>query len=98
MWQRHLPPRAPRGHDLDLKSVAETLRFTGAAIENAALHAAYLAAELGHSIGMAHIAEGAWNELLKDGSRRNRADLGALAQHLNRLNHEDRQNDTQAAA
>jgi ATPase family associated with various cellular activities (AAA) len=98
LWQRHLPPRAPRGHDLDLNIIADALRFTGAAIENSALHAAYMAAERDDAISMAHIAEGAWNELLKDGSRRNRADLGALAQHLNRLNHDDRQNDTQAAA
>jgi ATPase family associated with various cellular activities (AAA) len=98
LWQRHLPPRAPRGQDLDLNTIAETLRFTGAGIENAALHAAYLAAERNDAICMAHIAEGAWNELLKDGTRRNRTDLGALEHHLNRLNHDDRQNDTQAAA
>jgi ATPase family associated with various cellular activities (AAA) len=98
LWHRHLPPLAPRAIDLDLDQVAQTLRFTGAAIENAALHAAYQAAERGKAIGMVDIAEGAWNELLKDGTRRNRADLGALEQYLNRPQHDDKQTDPQATA
>ncbi len=99
LWQRHLPPRAPRGADIDLELVSESMRLTGASIENAALHAAYAAAAQRQPILMRHVVNGIWNELSKEGSGRSLRQLGPLARWIEEQgNVEDRPADTQAAA
>ena len=82
LWSLLLPPRAPRRSDLDVEFLARAVNLTGGNIRNAALHAAYLAADDGRSIGMDHIATAAWRELAKDRPRITKSDLGPLAEFL----------------
>jgi ATPase family associated with various cellular activities (AAA) len=99
LWERHLPPRAPRDPDIDLELVSETMRLTGASIENAALHAAYAAAANHQPISMRHVVNGIWNELSKEGSGRSLRQLGPLARWIEEQgNAADRPADTQVAA
>jgi len=83
LWQRLLPPRAPRAPELDTRMLAAAVPLTGGQIRNAALHAAYLAAgEGGVPIALRHAALGVWRELAKDGRENSRHDIGPLAAHL----------------
>jgi hypothetical protein len=82
LWDRLLPPRAPRAPGLDLVAVAGAARLSGGAIRNAATYAAVLAAEEGRAIGPAHVARAVWAELGKDGRQVRRAEIGCLAEHL----------------
>jgi hypothetical protein len=71
LWQRQLPPRAPRESDLDLSLVADAVPLTGGEIRNAANHAAILAAAEARPIGLSQIAIGVWRVLQKtDGQTR----------------------------
>lgn len=79
LWQRLLPPRAPKSADLDLSLVANAINFSGGQIRNAALHAAYLAAAQQKSIDLACVALAAQRELAKEQSRVPAGQLGALA-------------------
>lgn len=82
LWDRLLPPRAPRAPDLDLERLARSVNLTGGGIRNAALHAAYLAAGRGGAIGLAEVALAVWRELGKDGREQTPRELGDLAPHL----------------
>lgn len=82
LWQRLLPPRAPREPGVDPAWLAECAALTGGQIRNAALHAAYLAAGDDAPIGLPHVALGVWRELSKDGREVARTELGALAPYL----------------
>ncbi len=82
LWQRTLPPRAPREKDLDEAFLGRALTMSGGAIHNAAMHAAYLAAGRRQAIGLKHVALSVWRELGKDGRELNPQDLGALARWL----------------
>lgn len=82
MWQRHLPARAPLAADIDFALLAQHARLSGAGIENAALHAAHMAAAASCAISMGLLVQGAWREMTKDGSRHALSDLGPLAAHL----------------
>jgi hypothetical protein len=82
LWSLLLPPRAPRRSDVDVGFLARAVNITGGNIRNAALHAAYLAADDGRSIGMDHIATAVWRELAKDRPRIAKSDLGPLAEYL----------------
>jgi hypothetical protein len=82
LWQRSLPPLAPRAEELDLAFLGSAVNLTGGGIRNAALHAAFLAAEAGRAIGLAEVALAVWRELGKDGRDLSPADLGPLAPHL----------------
>jgi hypothetical protein len=82
MWNRHIPPRAPITTDLDLDLLARHAPLSGASIENAALHAAHMAAASGGSVSMSLLVQGVWRELSKDGSRHAISDLGPLAAHV----------------
>lgn len=82
LWQLLLPPRAPRSADVDVEFLGAAANLTGGNIRNAALHAAYLAAGNGNSIGLGHIALSVWRELGKDGRELSPADLGPLASYL----------------
>jgi ATPase family associated with various cellular activities (AAA)/Winged helix domain, variant len=82
LWHRSLPPLAPRGGDLDLVFLGSAVNLTGGGIRNAALHAAFLAADGGRPIGLADVALAVWRELGKDGRDLSLADLGPLAPHL----------------
>jgi hypothetical protein len=82
LWERLLPPRAPRSPDLDTVFLGEAVNLTGGEIRNAALHAAFLAAEAGGSIGLPEVTLAVWRELGKEGRDLALADLGPLAPHL----------------
>ncbi len=82
LWQRLLPPRAPREPDLDPAFLGASVNLTGGSIRNAALQAAYLAAGDGRPLGLGHVALAVWRELGKDGRELTPADLGALAAYL----------------
>ena len=45
IWQRHIPPRAPVGPDVDFSTLAEDFEFAGGYIKNAVVRAAQWAAE-----------------------------------------------------
>lgn len=82
LWERLLPPRAPRDPGLDMRALAEAARLSGGAIRNAATYAAVLAAAAGEAIGHGHLARAVWAELNKDGRQVRRTEIGYLAQHL----------------
>ncbi len=82
LWQRMLPQRAPRSPDVNEQFLAQAVNLTGGNIRNAGLHAAYLAAEAGQPIDMAHIATAVWRELAKDRLQINKGDLGLLGDYL----------------
>jgi SpoVK/Ycf46/Vps4 family AAA+-type ATPase len=82
LWDRLLPPRAPREPDLDVDMIASAVALTGGAIHNAALYAAMLASEEARAIGLEHVAVAVWRETAKDGPRVVPTSLGALAAFL----------------
>ncbi len=82
LWALMIPPRAPLGEGVELDLLARSVNLTGGNIKNAALHAAYLAAEDGHCISMGHIATAVYRELAKDRPQLSRNELGPLAAHL----------------
>lgn len=82
LWQRLLPPRAPRRDEVDPALLGAAVHLSGGGIRNAALHAAYVAAGEGRAIGLSHVALGVWRELTKDGRDVSLVDLGPLARHL----------------
>lgn len=81
IWARLLPPRAPRDPELEIEALAGA-SMTGGAIHNAAIHAAFLAADAGCAIGPREAAIAIWRELAKDGREVSPGALGKLAHHL----------------
>ena len=82
LWQKLLPPHAPRDPAVDPALLGKAVNLTGGAIRNAALHAAYLAAEADCPIDLGHVALAVWRELSKAGRPVARKELGALADAL----------------
>lgn len=82
LWSRMLPENAPLAPGIDLDLLAQAVSLTGGNIRNAALHAAYVAAEEGGPIDMTHIAVGVWRELAKDRLQIAKSDLGLLAEFV----------------
>jgi hypothetical protein len=78
LWERLIPPEAPRDANVDPEFLGFAVNLTGGSIRNAALHAAYLAAANGGAIGMKHVTLAVWRELGKDGRELSLADLGNL--------------------
>jgi DNA polymerase III delta prime subunit len=82
LWGGALPGGAPRAPDVTPPCLGEAVNLTGGEIQNAALHAAYVAAADGRRIELRHLALAVWRELGKDGRELTTGDLGALAEHL----------------
>ncbi len=82
LWSRLLPPKAPRAAEVDPQMLGQAVALTGGGIRNAALHAAYLAADTGQEIGLATLALAVWRELGKAGKPLARKELGELAAYL----------------
>ena len=82
LWRRSFPAAAPLAHDIDWALLARSFELTGGVIRNAALGAAYLAAEAGGQIGNAELANALRTELHKAGRRVQDSEFGALAAHL----------------
>jgi hypothetical protein len=69
LWDRSFPQAAPMAEDIDWDFLSQRFELSGGAIRNAALGAAYLAADGGHDIGMKHIVNALRTELVKVGRR-----------------------------
>ena len=67
LWQRHLPPRAPLQPDVDLRELAALYPVVGGFIRNAAVAAAFLAADDGEPIGRNHLVRAVKREYEKAG-------------------------------
>ncbi|MGI8633124.1 MAG: ATP-binding protein, partial [Solirubrobacterales bacterium] len=55
IWSLLLPDAAPRDDDIDLAFLAAQFKLSGGGIRNCSLAAAFLAADDGGRIGMAHL-------------------------------------------
>ena len=82
LWARLLPPRAPRADEVAPGLLGEAVTLTGGGIRNAALQAAYFAADAGREIQLTDVALAIWRELGKSGKPLVRKELGPLAVHL----------------
>ena len=68
IWQKVLPPEAPRGDDIDLEFLAEKFKLSGGAIRNCSLSAAFQAADDESGvISMRHLVRAVANEYGKQG-------------------------------
>lgn len=65
LWQKVFPKQASVSEDMDTGVLAENFELSGAAIRNAALQGAYLAAVEETGIGMKHVLGGIANEYRK---------------------------------
>ena len=82
LWRGLLPPRIPRGPDLDLDMAGRAVSLSGGNIRNAALYAAFLAADAGRPLDMEQLTLAIWREINKDGRQHGPADLGELSVFL----------------
>jgi SpoVK/Ycf46/Vps4 family AAA+-type ATPase len=76
IWEGIFPSQAPIGDDADFAFLAHHFKLSGGNIKNVALHAAFLAAESGSAIGMAHLIQATKREYHKLGRLCGRADFG----------------------
>jgi hypothetical protein len=68
IWEKVLPPEAPRGDDIDLEFLAEKFKLSGGAIRNCSLAAAFQAADdESGAISMRHLVRAVANEYGKQG-------------------------------
>lgn len=81
LWERFLPQSA-RANEVKPAELAKQLELTGAQIEGAVQHAAFVAAADSASINYPAIANGVWNELTKQNGEVLRSSLGFLSDHL----------------
>ncbi len=82
LWSRLLPPRAPRADSVSTEALGEAVSLTGGQIRNAALHAAYLAAEAACPIDIRHVAVAVKREIGKNGRADVAGELGPLREYL----------------
>lgn len=75
IWQVIFPAQAPLAGDVDPGELARRFRVTGGHIRNIALGAAFLAAEDGQVITMAHLLQAARREFQKMGKVIDEADF-----------------------
>jgi hypothetical protein len=82
IWRQHFPPRAPVADDINFGLLGQQFKVTGGKIRNAAISAAYFAAqEAGENarITMKHILRAIQAEYRKEGKVLVKADLGPYA-------------------
>jgi AAA+ superfamily predicted ATPase len=77
IWRGLLPEEAPRRDDVDFRFLASQFELTGGNIKNCVLSAAFLAAEDGGVIGMAHMIQGVAREYGKLGRPLTRSHFGS---------------------
>jgi SpoVK/Ycf46/Vps4 family AAA+-type ATPase len=82
LWEKLLPPKAPRADEIDTTRLGEAVNLTGGGIHNAALYSAFLAADEKGPISYPKIATAVWRELAKSSMEVTRADMGFLAEYL----------------
>ena len=76
IWRGMFPIAAPRTGDIDFPFLATQFDLAGGNIKNCVLAAAFLAAEDGGVIAMAHLVQGVAREMNKLGRPLQRADFG----------------------
>lgn len=80
LWARLLPPEA--GAEIDTEMLGQSFELSGGAIRNCLITAAFLAAEEGVRIGMAHCLRAVALEYEKSGRPLTRAEFGAAYPRL----------------
>ncbi|HMP41652.1 MAG TPA: ATP-binding protein, partial [Roseiflexaceae bacterium] len=80
IWQKAFPADAPRTADVDLAFLARQFKIAGGNIRNVALLSAFLAAEDGGMIGMAHLIRAMRREYQKLGKLITQTDFGPYYQ------------------
>jgi AAA+ superfamily predicted ATPase len=76
IWRGLLPANAPRRDDIDFQFLASQFELSGGNIKNCVLSAAFLAAEEGGAISMAHMIQGVAREYGKLGRPLTRSHFG----------------------
>jgi hypothetical protein len=76
LWRHHLPPTLPQADDVDLDFLARAFKLTGGNIRNVCVTAAFLAAEEGTPVTMAHLIRGTQREYDKLGRLTVEAEFG----------------------
>jgi ATPase family associated with various cellular activities (AAA) len=84
IWERNIPSTAPVLGDLDLGELAQRFELSGGSIRNAAVHAAFLAADDDVPIDMVHVVRGVARELQKMGRLLKPDEFGPLHAMLDR--------------
>jgi SpoVK/Ycf46/Vps4 family AAA+-type ATPase len=82
LWTALIPPDAPRDSKLDMDELANAVRLSGGAIQNAAHYASILARNAGEPIARGHLARAVWAELGKENRQIRLSEIGSLAGHL----------------
>ncbi|MBM4364952.1 MAG: ATP-binding protein [Deltaproteobacteria bacterium] len=72
LWEKAIPPYAPRGDDLDLGYLANQFILAGGAIVNSAINACVLASARREPVCMRHAVEAVAREMIKMGKQVNR--------------------------
>lgn len=84
LWRRSFPKNAPLCAQVDWEFLARRFEFSGGTIRNAALSAAFLAAESGGEIGMRELVNAVRIEIVKSGRRMPQGEFGRYAEHFER--------------
>lgn len=76
LWDKAIPPYAPRADDLDTEYLSNQFVIAGGAIVNAAINACVLASARRENVGMRHAVEAIARELVKNGKQVSRVNFG----------------------
>ena len=76
LWERAIPPGAPRDPDLDLAKLADQFHLAGGNIVNSAINACILASTRREEVAMRHVVEAIGRELIKMGKQVSRVHFG----------------------
>jgi len=81
IWQGIWPSATPIAEDLDLAFLARQFKLSGGGIKNAALAAAFLAAENGGAVNLPHVLQAIRREYQKMGKSLGEAELAGRRNH-----------------
>jgi ATP-dependent 26S proteasome regulatory subunit len=81
IWQGIWPSAMPIAEDLDLAFLARQFKLSGGSIKNAALAAAFLAAENGNVVNTSHLLQAIRREYQKMGKSLGEAELAGHRNH-----------------
>jgi DNA polymerase III delta prime subunit len=87
LWDRCIGPVAPRAGDLDLEFLARSFKLSGGNIRNAAVAAAYLAADAAAPISMVHLVRATFREYQKLGRLCTDTEFGSYLDVLKEVRH-----------
>ncbi|MFW5772154.1 MAG: ATP-binding protein, partial [Phototrophicaceae bacterium] len=83
IWQGIWPAQTPLAAGVDLALLARSFKLSGGNIKNIALAAAFLAAEAGEPVQMAHLLHATRRELEKSGKMLSEAELNGFHKQPN---------------